>query len=304
LVKRMPNHPGTGFGTRGHPPSLSAGGDAVDDAWHLEYTVDFTKQSAGAIAHDASIALGAQTGDGSTANWLAEEDDAAGDDNDEIGTIEWASSSNGLKITPLGTSTNIHSSLNAPCFSVALTDCIPNFTNRDVICVQVFTAEPVTPAAAYDGYGIVLYEPGAILDDVTQWVYYRMFYNGGARRWRVAGVAGGGTEVSDAGGLGTVPRSMELVLYMTGGHAVAAHSTSTNTNAVPLDTIAVDPAVVCTSVVAGTNGSFSEPSWKLVPATLRLGLSTFNDSSATDPFYNYFTSVNIYRLAGRAGGAD
>ena len=299
----MPNHPGTGFGDRTHPPSLAGGGaDAVDAAWYEEYTVDFTTQSSAAIAHNQAFSLGAQTGDGSAATWTAEEDDT-GDTNDAIGTLDWVSGS-GLKVTPAA-GTNLWSAgLDTPCLTVALSDCIPNLTKRDVICVQAFTEEPVTIAANHDGYGVALYDSASDLAAVNQWVYYRNYYNSGQRLWQVSGRPAYGAGENDAGGVASVPRSFEIVLYLTGGNAVCAHSTSTDTSAAPLDTISTNRAFVqIQGTYPSTTGTFVEPALGIPVSDLRLALVAFKVSSGTS-FYNYFSSVRILRLGGRDGGAD
>lgn len=298
------NIPGGSGVTRGLPPALTGGGsgDAVDDAWYEEYSFDFTAQSSGAIAHNAEIGLGTRNADGATVTWTAEEDDT-GDSNDAIGTLEWVSGS-GLKITPAAGTNTWNEGLDSPCLTVALSSCIPNLTNRDVICVQVFTEEPVTIAANHDGYGVALYKPAADLAAVEKWLYYRNYYNSGARLWQVSGQPASAGAQNDSGGVAAVPRSFELVLYFSGGIGVCAHSTSTSTTVAPLATITSDRAVAqAGGGTPGTNGTFSEPSWGLDPSNLRLALMSFKVESGTT-FYNYFSSVRILRLGGRDGGAN
>ena len=297
--------PGGSSTTRVFPPSLSGGGgDLVDSAWYEEYVVDFTTQSSAAIAHNATFQLGTRADGGTAPTWLAEEDNS-GDDNDDIGTLEWVSGQ-GLKATPISSSSNsnVHDSIDAPCFSVALADCVPNLTNRDVLCVQVYTGEPVTIAANHDGYGLVLYEGNqSDLGSVVNFVYMRNYYTSGARKWRVSGKGGSGTEASDAGGVGAVPGVIEIVLY-PGDHAVTSTSTST-TDITPLSSSSNRGWCRADQAVLNNNGTFSEPSWKLTKTAsgARIGLVSYKFNSGTS-FYNYFKKVRVLRLAGRAGGAD
>ena len=273
----------------------------MDDAWYVEYEFDFTTQSSGSIADNAVIELGARNADGQAVNWTAEEDD---DDDPAaaIGTLEWVSGS-GLKITPAAGTNTWSAGLDSPCLTVALTDCIPNLTSQDVICVQVFTEEPVTIAANHDGYGVVLYEPASNLAAVSKWVYYRNYYNNNTRLWQVAGEDANPASATTSGAVATVPRSFEIVVYLTGGNAICAHSTSTATSAVPLETISTDRAWVQASGDPMTStGTFSEPTMAIDPSDWRLALASFKVSSGT-AFYNYFSSVRILRLGGRDGGA-
>ena len=297
--------------TRTWPPAKGTG-DSVDAAWYEEYVVDFTTQSSAAIAHNATFQLGTRADGGTAPTWLAEEDngdtDVDGpdgpDENDDIGTLEWVSGQ-GLKVTPVGSTSNsnVHDSIDAPCFSVALADCVPNLTNRDVLCVQVYTGEPVTIAANHDGYGLVLYEGNqSDLGSVVNFVYMRNYYTSGARKWRVSGKGGSGTEASDAGGVGAVPGVIEVVLY-PGDHAVTSTSTSTS-DITPLSSSS-NRGWCRAEQVLNDAGSFSEPSWKLTKTAsgARIGLVSYKFNSGTS-FYNYFKKVRILRLAGRAGGAD
>jgi len=272
------------------------------DDWYEEYSVDFTTQSSASIAHNETFSLGTRNADGATATWTAEEDDTD-DTDDAIGTLEWVAGS-GLKVTPATGTNTWNEGLDSPCLTVALTDCIPNLTSKDVICVQVFTEEPVTPAANHDGYGIVLYDPAADLAAVRKWIYYRNYYHaGGQRFWQVSGDSSSGTGRNDAGGLATVPRSFEIVVYLTGGNAICAHSTSTATSAVPLGTISTDRAwVQASGDPMSSTGTFSEPTMAVDPADWRLALVSFKVTSGT-AFYNYFSSVRILRLGGQNGGA-
>ena len=273
-----------------------------DADWYVEYTVDFTTQSSAAIAHNETFSLGAQTGDGSAATWTAEEDDS-GDSNDSLGTLDWVAGS-GLKVTPATGTNTWNQGLDSPCLTVALSDCIPNLTSRDVICVQAFTAEPVTLAANHDGYGIVLYDPAADLASVSKWLYYRNYYNNGARLWQVSGAPQQAAYDTDAGGVSSVPRSFEIVVYLTGGNAICAHSTSTATSAVPLETISTDRAwVQASGDPMSPYGTFSEPTMAIDPSDLRLALMSFKVNSGTS-FYNYFSSIRVLRLGGLGGGAD
>lgn len=289
--------PGGTSVSRNWPPALVGGVDAIDPAWHEEYFVDFTTQADGAIAHNATVMI-----DG--VGWLAEEDNV-GDTNDDIGTLEWVNGQ-GLKATPISHSSdsNMHDSIDAPCLSVKLDDCIPNFTNRDVICVQVFTAEPVTIAAQYDGYGIAIYEPQADLTSVTKWVYIRNYFvNGPVRQWRVSGQgSGAGTQAADSGGVAAVPRMIEIVLY-PGQHAICSTSTSSSVTQKPLASTSNRGWCRADQSVLNEHGSFSEPSWKLASNSMRLGLVSYKHSSGTS-FYNYFQKVRILRLGGKDGGSD
>jgi hypothetical protein len=235
--------------------------------------------------------------------WLAEEDNS-GDTNDDIGTLEWVNGQ-GLKATPISSTSNsnMHDSIDAPCLSVKLDDCIPNFTNRDVICVQVFTAEPVTIAANHDGYGIAIYEPQSDLGSVTNWVYMRNYFvSGPTRQWRVSGKGGSGTQAADSGGVASVPRMIEIVLY-PGDHAVTSTSTSTSVTQKPLASTSNRGWCRADTSVLNDHGSFSEPSWKLASNAMRLGLVSYKYNSGTS-FYNYFQKVRILRLGGKDGGAD
>jgi hypothetical protein len=288
--------------TRTWPPPKGTG-DSIDAAWYEEYFVDFTTQSSAAIAHNATFQLGTRADGGTAPTWLAEEDNS-GDDNDDIGTLEWVSGQ-GLKATPIKSTSdsNVHDSIDAPCFSVALADCVPNLTNRDVLCVQVYTGEPVTIALNHDGYGLVLYEGNQTnLGSVVNWVYMRNYYTDGARKWRVSGRYGVGTEASDSGGVSAVPGVIEIVLY-PGDHAVTSTSTSTSDIA-PLSSTS-NRGWCRAEPVLNEFGSFSEPSWKLTKTAsgARIGLVSYKHNSNTS-FYNYFKKVRILRLAGRAGGAD
>jgi len=272
------------------------------DDWYEEYSVDFTTQSSAAIAHNETFSLGTRNADGATATWTAEEDDT-GDTDDAIGTLEWVAGS-GLKVTPATGTNTWNEGLDSPCLTVALTDCIPNLTSQDVICVQAFTEEPVTIAANHDGYGIVLYDPAADLASVSKWIYYRNYYSSGQRLWQVSGNPNVGAGTNDAGGVATVPRSFEIVVYLTGGNAIGAHSTSTATSAVPLATISTNRAwAQASGDPMTTTGTFSEPTMAIDPDDWRLALMSFKVASGTS-FYNYFSSVRILRLGGLGGGAD
>tara|TARA_R110002012_G_scaffold51203_2_gene132558 strand:- start:4 stop:882 length:879 start_codon:yes stop_codon:yes gene_type:complete len=286
--------------TRRWPPPAGTSEDV--DVWQEEYFVDFTTQSSGAIAHNATTNLGTRFDGGSAPAWLAEEDNS-GDDNDDIGTLEWVSGQ-GLKATPIqdASNSNLHDSIDAPCLSVELDECMPTLTNRDVICVQVFVGEPVTIAADHDGYGIVLYKPASDLTSVVDFVYMRNYHASSTRKWRVAGKGGAGTQADAAGGISEVPAMIEIVLY-PGGHAVCSTSASSSVTQKPLSSTLnrgwcrSDPAQL------NAHGSFSEPSWTLDKSTMRLGLVSYKHASGTS-FYTYFKKVRILRLAGKDGGLD
>jgi hypothetical protein len=295
--------PGGDSVSRDWPPALVGGVDAIDPAWHEEYFVDFTTQSSAAIAHNATFSLGVRHDGGSAPSWLAEEDNSS-DGNDAIGTLEWVVGQ-GLKATPISSTSNsnMHGAIDAPCFSVELDECIPNFTNRDVICVQVFVAEPVTIAAQHDGYGVVIYKPETELGEVENWVYMRNYFvNGPTRQWRVSGLSDRGTQAADSGGVSSVPRMIEIVLY-PGQHAVCSTSTSTSVTQKPLASTSNRGWCRAQQSVLGDDGSFSEPTWTLASNTMRLGLVSYKYNSGTS-FYNYFQKVRILRLGGKDGGSD
>jgi hypothetical protein len=288
--------------TRSHPTDDSGsggGGGSSDPAWYEEYSFDFTTQASGSITHNDTIDLGTRAADGATVTWTAEED-ATNDVDDALGTLEWVSGS-GLRVTPAtGVATNTHSSIDTPCLTVALSDCIPNLTNRDAICVQVFLDEPVTMAANHDGYGVILYKPEPTLGAVTEWLQYRTYFDWNNRLWQVSGDAAAKSVQSSA--ILPTPSSLEIVLYSTGGIGVCAHSTSTDVTASPLQTIADDRAIVQFGGGTPPNSGAWAESW-VDPATLRLALVCFKESGSGTAFYTDFSSVRILRLGGHAGGA-
>lgn len=290
--------PGGSSVTRAFPPSLSGGGvDAVDDAWYQEYFVDFTTQTNGSIDHDDTFPeLGVRADGGTAPTWLAEEDHDGSSD-DGTGTLEWVDQ--GLKLLP-NAGTNVHDSVDVPCFSVALTSCMPSLSQNDVICIQVFCEEPVTIAANYDGYGFLIYKPeGTNLDGVTKYAALRNYRDGLNRIWSVSGRATQNVVTPDSG-VATVPRMLEAVLYLNAGYATFASSTSTSLTQAPH--AATSHLGHCTTSATPLAGTYS-PAWDLAHDTARLGLFSLKVSSATT-FYNYVSAVRILRLGGRAGGAD
>jgi len=290
--------------TRSHPTDDSGsggGGGSSDPAWYEEYSFDFTTQDPGPITHNAPLTLGSRNADGAAVVWTAEEDDS-GDTDNAIGELEWVSGS-GLKAKP-ATGTDVWNKLDTPCLNVALSDCIPNLTNRDVICVQVFTEEPIAIGSGTEGYGLELYKAAADLDSVNRWLAYRTYSSGVDRKYQVSGHPTQTANDTIIGGIvSAVPRSFEVVFYPSGGIGVCANSASTDTAAVPMASITDNRAVVQagTSAVNGY-GVFGEPAWGLDVSDLRLALSSFS-VTGDGTFYNYFSSVRILRLGGHAGGA-
>jgi len=129
----MPNHPGTGFGTRGHPPSLTGGGGGGDLKWQEAYKVDWSAQSLHDFTSDATV---------------------------DIGGIEWKCLNNGagiqtdglridgsagLRIWPAGSQKIWDTDVSAPIVTVLVRDAVGVKTtyamNRHAVCFQcTFTA--------------------------------------------------------------------------------------------------------------------------------------------------------------------
>jgi len=324
----MPNHPGTGFGTRTHPPALTGVGDLVDPSWKEEYVADFTTLGTASYAHDATVTLNGVV-------WKSETDPVSG------GAVEGTINSDGNGITILsdGDSVdNIFAGITCPLLSFKLLDAIPDLSNLDTIAIQVLSNELSTRNAVYEGYGTVLYTPHASgLDDVTKLLYHKNWYipasahdgdypsvswgHGGTKN-AASGTLGGGTVDTDTADGIVAARNivMETLFNFNGQTAVQGHTVGVGTSLTPFTSFDKNKRYVAADVLASVKGASqawvegaaavstlndtSPPVWSLQASTARFGIGAFtaNDNDADD-FSVRFTRVRVLRLGGGGGGA-
>ena len=206
--------PGGSSTTRVFPASLTGGGGgAAAVAWKEEVNADFTTLSTQQFDHDDTFTLGGVT-------WLVEEHDGTA----TRGVVE-AVSGSGIKITPTGGGSNIYTQLNLPLVSTKLADALASFSDEDLVCVQCFFDQDVTPAANFDGFGGVIYEPAATgeLDDVTGWFVYDKFYKDGNQVCKIGSGPSQGVETTQTG---SAPTTIEMIYSMWSNYGTGAHSSS------------------------------------------------------------------------------
>ena len=260
-------------------------------AWKEEVNADFTSLSTQSFAHDDTFTLGGVT-------WLVEEHDGT----DTRGIVE-AVSGSGIKITPTGTGSDVYGQLNLPLVSTALASACASLSDKDLICVQLFFDQAVTPAANFDGFGGVIYEPTASgeLDDVTGWLVYDKFHKHGNQTWKIGSGPTQGTEVIDGG---AAPTTIEMVYSFWSDSGTGAHSASASASPDPYATaLDLGHCVTYTSSSITRAGTFTAPTRTITAAAARCGFGAFKVSSSTS-FHVYLKSIRILRAAGDAGGLD
>jgi len=285
------NLPGGSSVTRDFPASLAGGGGgAAAVAWTEEVNADFTSLSTQQFAHDDTFTLGGVT-------WLVEESDGGA----TRGVVE-AVSGSGIKITPEGNGSNIFNNLNLPLVSTSLADACPSFSDQDIVCVQLFFNEAVTPVANFDGHGGIIYKPAANgeLDDVDAWFVYDNFYKDSGRKWKIGSRAGQGTETSNDAG--AAPTTIEMIYSFWANYGTGAHSASTSIAPAPFATnLDLGYCITYTSSAVGLAGTFTEPTRTIPSATARCGYGAFKVTSGTS-FHVFLKRIRILRAAGDAGG--
>ena len=281
--------PGGASSARAFPPPLS-GGASVEVAWTEEVVADFTSLATQQFDHDDTFSLGGVT-------WLVEAHDGSG----TRGVVE-AVSGSGIKITPAASGTNVYDKLNLPLVSTSLSDACPSISDQDLICVQLFFNEAVTPAANYDGHGAVIYKPAANgeLDDVTEWLVYDNFFKDSGRKWKIGSRSTNGSETSNDGG--SAPTTIEMIYSFWANYGTGAHSSSTDVAPAPFATnLHTGYCITYTSSLVALSGTFTEPTRKIDASTARCGYGAFKVSSGTS-FHIFLKRIRILRAAGKAGG--
>jgi len=270
-------------------PPAPAGGGAAAVAWTEEVNADFTSLSTQQFDHDDTFTLGGAT-------WLVEESDGGA----TRGVVE-AVSGSGIKITPTGSGSNIYTHLNLPVVSTKLADVCTDFTDKDLVCVQAFFSQAVTPAANFDGFGGVIYEAAdsGELDDVTGWFVYDKFYKDGNQVWKVGSGSGQGVETNESG---SAPTTIEMVYSFWSNYGTGGHSASASTSPAPFNTTSnLGYVTTYTSSAIGRSGTFTGPTRTLTAAKARCGFGAFKVSSGTS-FYVFLKRIRILRASGDAGG--
>ena len=270
---------------------IAGGGGAAAPAvaWEEEVNADFTSLATQQFAHDDTFTLGGAT-------WLVEEHDGT----DTRGIVE-AVSGSGIKITPTGGGSNIYTQLNLPLVSTKLADVCTSFSDEDLICVQCFFDQDVTPAADFDGFGGVIYEPAATgeLDDVTGWFVYDKFYKDGNQVCKIGSGPSQGVETPQTG---SAPTTIEMIYSMWSNYGTGAHSSSASESPDPFATTSnLGHVTTYTSSAIGRAGTFTAPTREITAAKVRAGFGAFKVGSSTS-FYVYLKRIRILRAAGAAGG--
>ena len=122
----MPSHPGTGFGTRSHPPL------SKPDLWEVTYEVDWTGESAdwdndggsGSTPHTIQGVSGG-VGNAGTASLLA-------------------ANSNGFQGTPSAAGDFVTGSIDAPRIAARIELLVPGWNALDTICFQALFTSSAT----------------------------------------------------------------------------------------------------------------------------------------------------------------
>ena len=304
------NIPGGGTVTRGFPPILLGGGDVADPSWKEEYVADLTTLGTASYAHDADPTING-------VEWLSETnpDESGG----VAGTV--TSDSNGLTILSDGESADdIITGITCPTFSFKLGGAggaIPDLSNLDTIAVQVLVSELSTRNNTFEGYGTVLYTPGAKLSAVTKLLYHKnWFLEAGVLRWGCGGVsgansgnggpsAGGVVDVDNASGIEDARTIvMETIFNFNGQTATLGHVVSASTELAPYTPFTQNRMVVAGDVLSTTTGTLGVPTWSFQASAARFGIGAFTaDNNTTDDFSVRFTRVRVLRLGGSGGGA-
>ena len=260
-------------------------------AWKEEVNADFTSLSTQSFAHDDTFTLGGVT-------WLVEESDGGA----TRGIIE-AVSGSGIKITPTGSGSNIYTQLNLPLVSTSLSNACASLSDKDLICVQIFLDQDVTPAADFDGFGGVIYEPkpSGELDDVTGWFVYDKFHKWGTQTWKIGSGSSQGAEAIEAG---SAPTTIEMIYSFWSNYGTGGHSASASLSPAPFATTSnLGHVTTYTSSAIGRNGTYTAPTRTLTAADARAGFGAFKVGSSTS-FHVYLKRIRILRAAGDAGGLD
>jgi hypothetical protein len=279
---------------------VGGGGGAAAVAWKEEVNADFTTLSTQQFDHDDTFTLGGAT-------WLVEEHDGTA----TRGIVE-AVSGSGIKITPTGSDTNIYKYLRLPLVSTALGSAIAGLGDNDLICMQFFFNQAVTPAADFDGYGGLIYQPtgSGELDDIVDWFAFDTFSAFGTQKIKVSGGTNAGPSPAahtvDYGTEGTYSGSAPTTFEMTysfqstfgtgassssASEAPAVYATSGNAGRILLND----------SSAVGRSGSLTVPTKLLTAASARCGFGAFKVGSAT-AFHVFLKRIRILRAAGDAGG--
>jgi hypothetical protein len=259
-----------------------------DAAWTEVLDADFTSLSTEAFDHGATFDLGGAT-------WLVQEK-AGTDGGTVLGTVE-AVAGSGIKLTPASSGTNIYTGIDAPLVSTKLADVISSFSDDDIICVQFFIDQAVAIAANYDGYGALIYEQSSdgSLEDVTAWLQYSEFYNGGNRNVKVGSASLNETIITAA--TSYTPTIFEMVYSFWSSYGLGTASTSASTSPTP-GAAGLDPMFCLTTAAGRSGGSGASPARSINAAKARCGFGAFKVSSGTS-FYIYLKRIRILKAADR-----
>jgi hypothetical protein len=141
----MPNHPGTGFGTRGHPPSLTAGGG--DLKWQEAVSVDWT-----GVSHDFETTAAATIGG---IEWKCLNNGA----DIQTGGLKSGDSGTGLRIWPDGAERIWDGRIDAPMVTVLVKDAVGVKTtydmNKHAVCFQCTYTAAQDIYNNYDAIGAI-----------------------------------------------------------------------------------------------------------------------------------------------------
>ena len=281
--------------TRVFPPPASAAAPPPAVAWKEEVNADFTSLSTQQFDHDDTFTLGGVT-------WLVEEHDGTA----TRGVVE-AVSGSGIKITPNSSGTNIYQYLRLPLVSTPLAAAISGLDDNDLICVQFFFNQAVTPALEFDGYGGLIYKDAGTgeLDDVVDWLAYDTYFAGSSQQIKISCGTNAG-HVTDYGTQGaysgSAPTTFEITYSFQSTFGTGASSSSASTDPAPYATSA-NPArtLLNDSSAVGRNGSVTNPTKLITASNARCGFGAFKVGSGTS-FYVFLKRIRILRAAGDAGG--
>mgnify|MGYP003133188459 CR=1 FL=1 len=274
---------------------VGGGGGAAPVAWKEEVNADFTSLSTQQFDHDDTFTLGGAT-------WLVEEHDGTA----TRGIVE-AVSGSGIKVTPTGSDTNIYKYLRLPLVSASLASSISGLDDNDLICMQFFFTQAVTPATNFDGYGGLIYEPTASgeLDDVVDWFAFDTFHAFGSQKIKVSGGTDGphnadyGTEGTYSG---SAPTTFEMTYSFQSTFGTGASSSSASESPAPYATSGNAGRILMNdSSAVGRPGSLTVPTKLLTAASARCGFGAFKVGGSAD-FHVFLKRIRILRAAGDAGG--
>ena len=191
----MPNHPGTGFGTRSHPPL------SKPDLWEVTYEVDWTGEAADWEVDDS----------GSTPHTIQGVSWGVGNDN-KATLLE--ANSNGLQITPSAAAAFLYDGIDAPRIAARIELLVPGWNALDTISFQALFTSSAT-LSNEDAFGFAV--GTAAHPDTAGAMFYTVsqVYNSGVKD----SLAGAYTNASESADYASTSGGsmMEMTLFPGGG---------------------------------------------------------------------------------------